>query len=242
MGVNISHGYAYGACDAFNNFREWLGKLVGIDIYEYVEYSYILEKNAINAVKSIEEISDNDLYPLFRLLDREGELNVDESKMVIRGIDFALSRLNQTQKSERDSFFYKMAIEFKDGLLKAIKNNEVVVFSSPEWIRAGEKGIPPLSPEDIAERFRTYVKEAYPTYRLSVQAYESVGKLDIHFALIDIPEDMFCTQKSNQERLDKFDIYTKIGREIMNEMNVFMDEFRGYYLDVTFNYEIDIML
>lgn len=114
MGLDTSHNCWHGPYSTFNDFREWLGKLVGIDLY---------------AIESLDEISDNDLYPLFNHSDCDGELSVDESRLIIRGIDSALSRFNQIQtKTFSDFYFHEKAIQFRNGLLDAVNNNEIVIF------------------------------------------------------------------------------------------------------------------
>ncbi len=118
MGLDTTHNCWHGAYSSFNRFRYSLAKQIGIDLDEYAGYG---SKDS----KDLETI-EHDIMPLLNHSDCDGELSVEESKRIEKGLWNILE--NFDSKIEADQNFKEKIIQFRSGLLDAIERNEVVIF------------------------------------------------------------------------------------------------------------------
>ena len=66
------------------------------------------------------------MLPLFDHSDCDGELSVEDSKQIVKGLNSVLKNFNEDIKA--DYYFHDKIIQFMDGLLDAISKNEFVEF------------------------------------------------------------------------------------------------------------------
>lgn len=64
--------------------------------------------------------------PLFNHSDCDGELTVEESKRIVKGLNNVLENFNEEIKADYN--FKKNIIQFRDGCLDAISKNEIIYF------------------------------------------------------------------------------------------------------------------
>jgi len=121
MGLATTHNCWHGSYGTFNWFRFNLGKQIGIDLQDYIEYSG-------NGKKSLNDIHHN-LIPLFNHSDCEGILTPDECKKIVKGLNNVLNNYNPDLVNYGDADYFKnKLIQFKNGCKKAIEANENVEF------------------------------------------------------------------------------------------------------------------
>ena len=118
MGLDTTHNCWHGGYSGFNRFRYSLGYQIGIDLDDYLGYEG-------KKGKKLEDI-DHDLMPLFNHSDCDGILTVEESKKIVNGLNSVLENFNE--ELECDYNFKEKIIQFRDGCLDAISQNEIVEF------------------------------------------------------------------------------------------------------------------
>ena len=118
MGLSVSHNCWSGAYSSFNRFRYDLAAQIGISLEEYIGYGD-------NGTKSLLDI-DHNLRPLFNHSDCEGILTVPECKMIALGLTQILDDFNDSLKS--DYKFKEKIVQFRDGCMEAVENNQIVEF------------------------------------------------------------------------------------------------------------------
>lgn len=118
MGLNTTHGCYDGPYSTFNRFRYSLGHQIGINLSDYKGYGNDNGKNLYDI--------EHELMPLFNHSDCDGELSVEESRSIVKGLDKVLKNFNE--KIEADYNFKEKIKTFREGCLLAIKNNEIVEF------------------------------------------------------------------------------------------------------------------
>lgn len=118
MGLDTTHGCFHGTYSKFHRFRKALAAQIGISLDEYKQYND----------KGFKDLRDlkGDLIPLLNHSDCDGELSVEECKMIERGIANVLANFND--KLGHDDDFGERLAQFREGLLDAIEKGEVVVF------------------------------------------------------------------------------------------------------------------
>ena len=119
MGLDTSHNCWHGPYSSFNRFRKSLAEQIGINLDEYIGYG---KENATKQLNSIK----HDLKPLFNHSDCDGRLTVKKCEKIVRGLNSVLENFND--KIEADWGFKEKIIQFRDGCLLAIENNEAVDF------------------------------------------------------------------------------------------------------------------
>lgn len=115
MGLDTTHNCWQGSYSSFNTFRYELAKLINVNLDEYLGYSD-------NGTKHLEDINHG-IMPLLNHSDCDGELNVNECKQIVEGLNDILS--NNTISNE---YILNKIIRFRDGCLEAIEKNENVEF------------------------------------------------------------------------------------------------------------------
>tara|TARA_R110000772_G_scaffold6250_5_gene21941 strand:- start:2067 stop:2417 length:351 start_codon:yes stop_codon:yes gene_type:complete len=115
MGLDTSHNCWHGPYSSFGRFRDVLAKEIGINLKDYFGYG------GDNPTKHLEDI-DHDIMPLLNHSDCDGELSVEDSKRIVKGLESILETYTE------DDYFRDKMIQFRDGLLDAISSNEVVDF------------------------------------------------------------------------------------------------------------------
>lgn len=118
MGLDTSHNCWHGPYSTFNRFRYSLGHQIGINLDEYAGYNN-------NGTKDLSEI-EHDLMPLFNHSDCDGELSIEESKRIVKGLNSVLENFNE--EMQFDFNFKKQIIQFRDGCMDAISKNEIIDF------------------------------------------------------------------------------------------------------------------
>lgn len=118
MGLDTTHNCWHGPYSSFNRFRYSLGHQIGIDLDQYIGYGDI-GTISINTI-------DHDLFPLFNHSDCDGELTVEESKQIVKGLNSVLENFNE--EIQADLNFKQKIIQFREGCLDAISRNEVIEF------------------------------------------------------------------------------------------------------------------
>ncbi len=118
MGLDTTHNCWHGPYSSFNRFRFSLAKQIGIDLNEYDGY----DKGGTKILTDIK----HDLMPLFNHSDCDGELSVEESTQISKGLTQVLENFNEEIKADFD--FKEKIMQFKTGLLDAITKNEIVYF------------------------------------------------------------------------------------------------------------------
>lgn len=119
MGLNVTHNCWSGPYSSFNEFRYALATQIGIDLNDYIGYG------SSNATKELTSI-DNDLMALFNHSDCEGELSVNDSIAIVKGLQSVLINLNE--RSLPYPNFKNDIIKFRDGCLRAFLKNEIIKF------------------------------------------------------------------------------------------------------------------
>lgn len=120
MGLNVSHDCFDGAYSTFSRFRTELGNQIGINVSEYA---------GLGGNKSQSSVTHN-IRPLLFHSDCDGELTVEESKQVLKGLEELLVEFDPTKfnsKMAMEDFLYRVR-NFTEGLNKAIKKNQIVTF------------------------------------------------------------------------------------------------------------------
>jgi hypothetical protein len=118
MGLDTTHNCWHAPYSSFSEFRHSLGRQIGIDLDEYIGYGD-------KGTKNLTDIQ-HDLMPLFNHSDCDGELSVEESKQIVKGLNNILDNFNEEVKSSYN--FKENIIQFRDGCLDAISKNEIVGF------------------------------------------------------------------------------------------------------------------
>jgi hypothetical protein len=116
MGLDTSHNCFHGAYSTFNRFRISLGNQIGINIYEYDSYGGSKNINTI----------DHGILPLLNHSDCEGELSVSDCMRIVNGLDSILANFDDTIEADFD--FKDRIVQFRNGCLLAISENEEVDF------------------------------------------------------------------------------------------------------------------
>lgn len=90
-----------------------------------------------------------------------------------------------------------------------------------------------LSTKDIADRIRSYVKEAYPTYKFSVTCKYFSGGSEINVALMEAPVDVFVKMPERGEKYMElhhmrkdYEELTPLANEILSDVNRFINSYR----------------
>jgi hypothetical protein len=78
-----------------------------------------------NTTQNLHEI-EHPLMPLFNHSDCDGELSVQESKEIIKGLTLVIENFDESFDSDED--FIERVKQFKNGLIDAVKKNEIVEF------------------------------------------------------------------------------------------------------------------
>ena len=119
MGLDTTHGCWNGAYSSFNKFRHDLANQIGINLDDYAGYG---------GDKDLESI-EHGIMPLLNHSDCDGSLSVEESKSIAEGLAFILDDLTLSPEEEFNPYNLKFKIErFRNGLLEAIENDEIVEF------------------------------------------------------------------------------------------------------------------
>ena len=118
MGLDTTHNCWHGPYSSFNRFRKSLAEQIGINLDDYYGYGG-------DGTKELESI-EHDLMPLFNHSDCDGELTVEESKLIVSGLNNVLDNFNEDLDS--DFNFKEKIIQFRDGCLDAIEKNEIIKF------------------------------------------------------------------------------------------------------------------
>lgn len=118
MGLDTSHNCWHAPYSSFNEWRYSLGRQIGIDLDEYIGYGD-------KGTKDLTTI-EHDLMPLFNHSDCDGELTVEESQRIVKGLNSILDNLNEELKMSYN--FKDKTIQFRDGCLDAISKNEIIEF------------------------------------------------------------------------------------------------------------------
>lgn len=114
MGLDTTHDAWHGPYSSFNRFRTWIAKQINIELHE------------MDGFGGSKEWDDSiDLYPLLYHSDCDGELTVEESKRIVKGIDDLMSNLDESQ---RDEYMIEKLNQFKRGCELAISKNEIIEF------------------------------------------------------------------------------------------------------------------
>lgn len=118
MGLNTTHNCWHGPYSSFNAFRFALARQIGINLDEYDGYNS-------KGTKDLETI-EHDLQPLFNHSDCDGDLKVEESVQIVKGLNNVLDNFNE--ELQMPTNFKENIIQFRDGCLEAIHNNEIIKF------------------------------------------------------------------------------------------------------------------
>lgn len=119
MGLDTTHGCWNGPYSSFNRFRHDLANQIGIKLEEYAGYG---------GEKDLESI-EHGIMPLLNHSDCDGSLSVEESKSIEEGLSLILDNLTLSPEEELNPYNLKFKIErFRNGLIDAIGNNEIVEF------------------------------------------------------------------------------------------------------------------
>ena len=116
MGLDTSYDCWHGPYSSFNRFREFLANEIGIDLNDYEGFG---GKEKWSSVK-------HGIMPLLNHSDCDGRLTVKKCKKIVKGLNNVLE--NFDDKVEVDLYLKEKIIQFRDGCLLAIKNNEAVEF------------------------------------------------------------------------------------------------------------------
>ena len=119
MGLDTSHNAWHGAYSSFNRWRTILAKKMGFTLHDMVGFGGDIEWS--------DELRDHPLYPLINHSDCDGELSVEECKLVRLGLDQKISEYNKS-KDPADIEMVERCIQFRDGCLLAISRNEPIDF------------------------------------------------------------------------------------------------------------------
>lgn len=116
MGLDTSHNCWHGPYSAFNRFRYSLGYQIGINLDDYDGYG---------GEKDLASIQ-HDLQPLFDHSDCDGYIEVEDSKRIVKGLNDVLDKFDDSLQMDFD--FKDNIIQFRDGCLDAISNDETIYF------------------------------------------------------------------------------------------------------------------
>ncbi len=116
MGLDTTHNCWHGSYGSFARFRDALARQIGINLDEYEGFGGEKEFITVN----------HDIVPLLNHSDCDGDLDVEDCKKVVNGLNSILENFNETL--EFDPNFKDKIIQFRDGCLDAISNNEIVEF------------------------------------------------------------------------------------------------------------------
>lgn len=116
MGLDTTHNCWHGAYSSFNLFRKNLASLIGFNLNDF---------EGFGGTRSFSEMKHG-IMPLLNHSDCDGELTVDECKSIVEGLNDVLEKNKELEQS--DKYFYYKVVQFRDGCLDAISNNEEVRF------------------------------------------------------------------------------------------------------------------
>lgn len=116
MGLDTTHNCWHGAYSSFHRFRKSLAEQIGINLEEFEGYE---------GDKRFEDVK-HDIVPLLDHSDCDGELSVEESKQIVKGLNDILE--NFKEDIPHDSYFKDKIIQFRDGCIEAIEKDERVKF------------------------------------------------------------------------------------------------------------------
>lgn len=119
MGLDTTHNCWHGPYSAFHGFRMKLAEKIGINL---------MEMEGFTADGKPWKDVDSKLVPLLYHSDCDGELTVEECKLIAEGLTEVLENL--TDDGDEPPFYsFKSRVEqFRDGCLDAIEKNEPVEF------------------------------------------------------------------------------------------------------------------
>ncbi len=118
MGLDTTHNAWHGPYSKFNRFRYSLANQIKINLYNYDGYGESGEKE-LNSI-------DHDIMPLLMHSDCDGEFSIEECKRITNGLNQILDNFYNDITADFD--FKEKVVQFRDGCLLAIQNNEVIVF------------------------------------------------------------------------------------------------------------------
>ena len=120
MGLDTSHNCYHGPYSSFTDFRYALADQIDIDLDDYIGY------RGYRPTKYLDTI-EHDIMPLLNHSDCDGILTVEECKRIANGLTNILDNFNEDINYSINNFKDKI-IQFRDGCLEAIQNNEEVEF------------------------------------------------------------------------------------------------------------------
>ena len=120
MGLDTTHNAWHGPYSSFNEFRIRLANSIGIDLKEYIGYSFKGTKD--------EALIDHPLMPLFNHSDCDGELTPDECKQIAEGLDMVL-KASKLPSTVDEIWFAEKIVKFRDGCLLAYSKKEILEFA-----------------------------------------------------------------------------------------------------------------
>jgi hypothetical protein len=115
MGLDFSHGDAHWSYSGFNDFREWVARLIGLNL---------ADMDGFGGLGSWDDV-DDPLVPLLNHSDCDGELSVAECQAVAPRLRSVLA---EAQPSPAEEHHVAQGMRLVDAMEQAIAAGEPLVF------------------------------------------------------------------------------------------------------------------
>lgn len=120
MGLNTTHGCWNGSYCSFSVFRKLLGKQIGIELDTFVGFGGTTPWSTVS----------HKIKPLLNHSDCDGILTIPQCEQIAIGLDEILNNFKPelVKNTEDIDYFKENIIQFRDGCLYAVSENEIVEF------------------------------------------------------------------------------------------------------------------